>query len=161
MSRSSLPRLVAAITVLALLAAPALAVSSHAEAGTSDQLYSEIESSFKKVSDIQREGGNVTGVVQLLNQALVLVGDGMASQANDPSQAQAYYQQAESTIGFANQELPTIEQQGISASQSEVIWFAVTLSVLTAAGIVVLVFGRRVFWTLWIRAHRKWTVSKA
>jgi len=145
---------------MALLVAPALALPSFSDSNTPDQLYSEVATSYGRVLAIEKEGGNVTGVVQQLNLALSLVGEGESAQPNDSAQAQAAYQQAEALIQSANQELPAVEQQGKAASQSQLIWLALSLIALAAAGAGVYLFGGRVFWSLWIRAHRGWAIRK-
>ncbi len=148
------------LLVLALLSATApfqLALSASTE---SAQLYSEIGTTYARVQTIEGEGGNVTGVVGQLNQALALVAAGEANETGAPDQAQALYQQAESIIQSVNQELPGVESRGKASAQSEVFWLAFTLGALAAIGIGIYFFGGRIFWSLWVRSHRDWTVKK-
>jgi hypothetical protein len=150
--------LLLALTLLSATAPLQLALSASVD---SAQLYSEIGSTFARVHTIEGEGGNVTGVVGQLNQALAFVATGEAYETTAPDQAQALYQQAEFIIQSVNQELPGVESQGIAAAQSEVSWLAFTLAALAAIGIGIYFFGGRIFWSLWIRSHRNWRVKKS
>jgi hypothetical protein len=151
------------VACLALLVAlaPALTLSHLRASSSSDRLLSEVSSSFAKVQTIEREGGNVTAVVGQLNMALVLISGGQSVEANDPSGAQSAYNQAEALIQSVGQQLPIVERQGIASAQSEVAWLAVTLAALTALGLTVYFRGSRIYWSLWVRAHRGWLVKKA
>ena len=149
----------ALLLVLTLLTAPALLQPALSDSITSAQLYYEIGTTYARIQTIEGKGGNVTSVVDQLNQALALVAAGETYETGVPDQAQALYQQAESIVQSVNQELPGVESQGIASAQSEVFWLAFTLAALAAIGIGIYFFGGRVFWSLWVRFHRDWTVK--
>jgi hypothetical protein len=155
------PERIVVLGLVVLLLSPSLIVPAISATSTADQLYSEIASTFAKVRSIEKEGGNVTGVVGQLNQALSLVSVGLATGISDPAKAQSSYQQAESLVQSVNQELPVVEKEGIATAQSEILWLAFSLIGLTAAGVGICLFGGRVFWALWIRTHKGWRVKKA
>jgi len=154
-------RLLAVMAAVAVLLTPFLSRPLLADGGTPDQLYSEISAAFGRVSVVQGEGGNVTGVVRLLNQALALVEEGASVQGSDAAQAQTYYQQAEDVVRSVNAQLPSVEQQGLASSRSQLAWLAATMIVLALAGALVFRFGGRAFWALWVRTHHDWVVRKA
>jgi hypothetical protein len=149
--------LLLALTLLSATAPLQLALSAGVN---SSQLYADIDSTYARVRTIEGEGGNVTGVVAQLNQALSLVATGETYKTVAPDQAQALYQQAESIIQSVNQELPDVGNGGIASARSEVFWLAFPLAALTAIGIGIYFFGGRVFWYLWVRFHRDWVVKK-
>lgn len=160
MTRSSRYVVAAVLLALTLSSATAplqLALSSGVD---SAQLYAEIDSAYVRVRTIEGEGGNVTGVVGQLNQALSLVATGETYETGAPDQAQALYSQAESIIQSVNQELPGVESSGMASARSEVLWLTFTLAALAAIGIETYFFGGRIFWSLWTRSHKNWRVKK-
>jgi hypothetical protein len=145
--------------VLLLLALGPAAVTWASPA--SDQALANAEAAYLKVLAAERAGGNVTSLVEMMNQALSLISQAQGIEASNPSEAASLYSQANSLIQEVQQQAPQVESAGAAAQQSQLLWLSAFLIALAVAGAAVFFFGSRVFWRAWIRLHRDWVVKKA
>ncbi|MDG6929224.1 MAG: hypothetical protein JRN29_04155 [Nitrososphaerota archaeon] len=152
MNRSS--RLFAAC-LLALLLAALLPLPAHG-ASPAPALGS-IQGAYVKVLQAEQEGANVSVQVSELNQALALVQQGEAS---NQTRAAQLYGRAQAMASAVEAQLPQAIAQGQAAARTELILLGSYLGGIAVAVGAIYFYGGRVFWTVWIRLHRDWTVRR-
>jgi hypothetical protein len=152
----------ALVAVLALLLVVTALPMGFATASTaSDQALSQVQQTYLKLLSAGQEGANVTILVNETDEALSLISSAEALEGVNASQAASLYQQAATLIQQVNSQIPSETNSGREAAQAELIWLAAFLASLAVVGGLVYFCGSRIFWTLWIRLHRGWTVRKA
>ncbi len=147
--------------LLALVLIIAISSTSAYAQTTQAQAQAAIDNAFRNLSMAEQQGGNVTGLVSQLNNAIALMEQGEAIQAVNPSRASILYQQAINLTEQINAQIPQSIASGRAASNAQLESLIAYLTVLGVAGLLVYFYADRIFWELWIRSHKSWIVKRA
>ena len=102
-----------------------------------------LSQAFSLVAKAERSGGDVSGLVARLNEAAGLVNSGDS----------AGLAKASGIIGEVRASVAGVEAAGVSAVTYQYIVVGLTLVVLAALGLLVILYGSRLYWMLWLRAR--------
>jgi hypothetical protein len=149
--------LVAAFIFLILL----LSSAQRAYSFSSSQVRQEIGQAYASVLDAEQKGGNVTGLVSQLNEAITLLNQGDAANKTNPSLAQQLYSSAFSIASNVIQLSPGVASAGVASRSLSLEIFASETAVLGILAFLAYLLTPRVFWSAWVRARRGWRVRKA
>lgn len=159
MSRTGTLRLLALITLAVVVfstAEPAMSATPTDFAAASNS----INGAYLAVSQAQEKGGNVTGLVVRLNEALGLLMEAGAKNSTDPVQAALYLQNATSLARSVALEAPGIGRAGAAARTTQEyvsVGSAIAIVVVAAA---LYVFGERIYHSVWLRLYSGHLVKK-
>jgi len=115
----------------------------------------EVQGSFKDayilVVNAERSGAEVSNLINKLNQAadLIRVGDEVS------------LSKAINILNEVNSEAKISETNGIQLVNFYYYQVGISIFLFSAAGILVYLYGSRVFWLLWFRSKRKWRAELA
>jgi len=105
------------------------------------------------VAKAERLGGDVSGLVDELNQALTLLEEGETR--NDEAMLQGALSKVEDVVANA----PVAGQGGVAAMQARKVQSWLVIGVVAALGVIVWRYEPRIFWRLWVRSKRGWKVK--
>jgi len=113
----------------------------------------ELAEAFVAVAEAERLSGDVSGLVDELNQALILLGEG--EMKNDEVILQEALSKVEDVVARA----PVVKQGGVAAMQARTVQSWLVVGVVVALGVIVWRYEPRIFWRLWVRNKRRWKVK--
>ena len=116
-----------------------------------------ISDAFSAVLEAEKAGGDVTGLVTSLNEALGLVEEGERSP--EQAKAAALYDRAKQIAGDVLASAPKVKEAGLVAQRNATILVTISIVALAVTALVAYLFVPRLFWTLWLRSHRGWRVE--
>jgi hypothetical protein len=135
-------KLILLIILLATAITPVKSLST-------DEIRSELESSFILVRMAEQQGGNVIQLVHNLNTAALLLDSGSEENVT----------QARVLISEVKAEIPSIVTTGNQNASNSITVAAISVAVLGILGILVYVYGSKFYWGLWLRTHGNWRVE--
>ncbi|MCW3991440.1 MAG: hypothetical protein NWE79_01935 [Candidatus Bathyarchaeota archaeon] len=115
-----------------------------------DGVRRELMAAFDAVSEAEEAGGDVSGLVEGLSEALKLLSSG----------GEQDLMLAESIVESVLEEAPVVAELGAASARMERIWLGLILSLVVVSAIAIWRFGPRVFWSLWLRSKRDWGVRR-
>jgi hypothetical protein len=118
-------------------------------AATSDELLSQLGLVYTELNRAEIAGGNITPIVDELNQCVTLIKLG----------GEANLQKANNIITQIHNQLPQIEAEGAQESIYLYQKTGITLVLLTFTGLIIWVYGSKIYWALWYIAKRNWIVE--
>jgi len=113
----------------------------------------ELAEAFVAVAEAERLGGDVSGLVDELNQALILLEEG--EMRNDEVMLQEALSKVEDVVARA----PVVGQGGVAAMQARTVQSLLVVGVVVALGVIVWHYEPKIFWRLWVRNKRRWKVK--
>ena len=113
----------------------------------------ELAGAFVAVAEAERVGGDVSGLVEQLNQAVVLLEEGETK--NDEALLREALSKVEEVVARA----PVVGQDGVATMQARTVQSWLVVGVVAALGVVVWRYEPRVFWRLWVWSKRRWRVK--
>ena len=127
-----------------------LALTQIPSASSMDQeeVKERLERAYEAVAEAERAGGDVSGLVDELNQALELLEVG-----GEDSLAEAL-----SKVDSVLTEAPGAMQAGIVATQLRYTKTAAVVGLLGFSAVLVWRYGPRIFWSIWLRSKKSWRV---
>jgi hypothetical protein len=131
------------------------AASANNFAGTN----SAISDAFVATYNAQKNGGNVTTLINELNSAVSLVEKAQAENSTNPSQALSDLQNATQIANLVQSQSTSISRAGASALQlrnSESIGSAIAIAVVAA---LIYIYGGRIYRRAWLHAYRNHVVK--
>jgi len=134
--------------------------TSRAEAQSHSQAEAAIAQAYGAILGAQQSGGDVTSLVAQLNSAISLVQRADVANTTDPSQAQSLYAQASSLAAQVVQSAPGVAAAGRASVMTAQIDLAIETVFLGVLAVAAYLSLPRIFWSLWLSAHRDWRVSK-
>ncbi|MDA4126920.1 MAG: hypothetical protein OK452_06935 [Thaumarchaeota archaeon] len=135
--------------------------TSRASAQISSGVRAQIGQAYSAVLTAEQDGGNISSLVATLNTAISLVQQADSINDTNPSKAQALYAKAASLASQVVQASPSVAAAGrASVGAAQLALVAETVALIGIA-VVTYRFGPRLFWTVWLRAHRTWKVRKS
>lgn len=140
---------------LAIIIQPYLPII-HAQ--SSNDAHEKIIEAFSSVQEADNAGGDVSHLVNMLNEALDLISQADSIASSNPTQAQELYQQAEDIANQVLLEAPLVREEGILAQRNRNIMLEIELAILATLGFILYKFGPKLLWRLWLRAHKDWEV---
>jgi hypothetical protein len=99
-------------------------------------------------------------LVATLNKAVSLVQQADSINGTNPSRAQALYAQASVLAAQVIQASTPVENAGRASVESAQIVLVVETVILTGIAVITYVYTPKLFWTLWLRAHKNWRLKK-
>ena len=123
-----------------------------------DEARERVYEAYAAVVDAEASGGNVTGLVERLNEAIDLVERAEKVSEDDPEQAAVL---AERAIDIADEvlgEVGVVKEEGLALRRFH-LFLGVSSGVLFVFSCFLIYFyGPRVFWGLWVRVKGGWRV---
>jgi len=133
--------------------------TSAAQANDFNSANSAISAAFVATYNAQKNGGNVTTLVNELNAAVALVEKAQAENSTNPSQAASDLQNATLIANLVQSQSSSISRSGASALQvrnSESIGSAIAIAVIAA---LIYIYGGRIYQRVWFYAYRNYVVK--
>jgi len=130
-------------------------------AQSSSGVRAQIGQAYSSVLNAEQNGGNVSSLVAKLNAAISLVQQADSINGTNPSKAHTLYAQASSLASQVVQASPSVAAAGRAFVGGTQLALVVETVGLAGLALVIYRFGSRLFWTLWLRAHKTWRVKKA
>ena len=116
-----------------------------------------ISDAFNAVLEAEKTGGDVTGLVTSLNEALKLVEEGKRSP--EQPKAAALYDRAKQIAQDVLTSAPKVKEAGLVAQRNATNLLTISIVALAVTALIAYLFVPRLFWTLWLRSHRGWRVE--
>jgi len=135
------------LTIL-ILAAAAKPLTAALSQSPEDQLRAEIGAAFKAVAEAEKDGGDVSLLVEDLNQALRLLEAGGVENLRE----------AESKIEAVLVAAPGVAQEGLALTRIKQLKAGVGVTLIAVSAVMVWRFGPRIFWSIWLRSKSGWRV---
>ena len=113
-----------------------------------DDVRNSLVEAFEAVREAESVGGEVSGLLEDLNEALRLIeagGEGNLAGAEE---------KIESVLAV----VPVVRSQGMVSARNQQIVIGVVLGLVAVSAVVVWRLGPRFFWSLWIRSKSGWRV---
>ena len=138
---------------------------SSGDVSKADDIVSEarekVYEAYAAIVDAEASGGNVTSLVNRINEAIDLVENAEKISEDNPEQAAAL---AEKAINIANEvldEVGTVKEEGLALKRFH-LFLGISSGVLfVLSGFLIYFYGPRVFWGLWVRIKGNWRVRKS
>ncbi|MEM3437496.1 MAG: hypothetical protein QXP55_03030 [Nitrososphaerales archaeon] len=143
------------VLTLALIIQPYSLINAQA---SSNDAHEKIIEAFVSVQEADNAGGDVSYLVNKLNEALDLISQADSIASSNPIQAQELYQQAEDIANQVILEASLVKEEGILARQNSNIMLGIELAILATLSFILYKFGPKLLWRLWLRAHKDWRV---
>jgi hypothetical protein len=124
-------------------------LSSMAYAAPVDDVRAQLSQVFSLVVRVERSGGDVSGLVTKLDQAASFLN---AGDVNSLGRASALINEVKVSVG-------SVSNLGTQASTIKYLWVGWSLFILGVWGLLIYLYGSRVFWALWLRFKRDWRVE--
>jgi len=124
-------------------------LSSTVYAAPVDDLRIQLSQVFSLVVKAERSGGDVSGLVAKLDQAASLLN---AGDAESLARASSLINQVYGNVG-------NVADLGAKATTLQYLWAGWTIALLGIWGLLIYLYGSRIFWTLWLRLKRDWRVE--
>lgn len=141
------------ITLNERLKGPALLIvlvfiitSPSAHAAPVDDVQASLNQAFILVTKAESSGGDVSGLVASLNQAITLVN---AGDADSLAKANSIINEVKANVG-------RVYATGASKIANQYTVISVTLALLAISGLLIYIYGSRLYWSLWLKAWKNW-----
>jgi len=119
---------------------------------------SEIYNAFKAVARAYNAGGDVGELVKRLNEALSLISKAEELLDEDPEETMHLSSEAQIIAQNVTLEAPNVEERGLQRKQVETVIMVGSSFGLVASGVLIYVYGPRIFWRIWVRLRRNYRV---
>jgi hypothetical protein len=139
-----------------LLFAVALVTLPSAQPLTPDEAETSIQASYPAILNAYHAGADTTPLITQINQALNLTQQAKSIQPTNPQIAQELTSQAQTIAQNVTAQAQTAAQ---SASIGVPAVIVVVVITLLTAGLLIDVFGPRLFWRIWFRLRRNYRVN--
>ena len=116
---------------------------------SSDELVLQLGPLYEELNRAEKSGGNVAPIINELNQCATLIKLG----------GEENLRKASNLIALIHNKISLIQEAGISQTTYLYQKTGITLLILTVLGFIILIYGSRIFWTLWYRTKRNWIVE--
>jgi len=113
----------------------------------------KLAEAFAAVAEAERLGGDASGLVDELNQALILLEEG--EMRNDEVMLQEALSKVEDVVARA----PVAGQGGVAAMQARTVQSLLVIGLVAVLGVIVWHYEPKIFWRLWVRNKRRWKVK--
>lgn len=123
-----------------------------------ESAYGKLSDAFTLVQEADVAGGDVSGLVAGLNEALELIFEANSVSSIDPSRAEELYILAECIVDEVILEAPLVRESGLVAQQQSMVYLSVGIVVLEIISFLIYRYGPELFWNLWLCTHRDWKV---
>ena len=117
-----------------------------------DDAGAKLATAFEAVAEAERRGGDVSKLVEELNEALALLERGEAE--GD----EAALREAEGVIARVIDRAPAIGRKGEAAARARMIQTGLVVGLVVVSAAMVWGYGPMLFWRLWTRSKRGWMV---
>jgi hypothetical protein len=112
------------------------------------ELREKLLDAFDAVSRAESAGGDVSGLVEELREALELLGTGDEKDL----------EMAEKVLERVLAQAPAATELGAASLRMEYVWVGVVLGLVAVSAVGVWRLGPRIVWSLWLRSKRNWRV---
>jgi len=123
------------------------------ETALKERVQLKLAEAYVAVAEAERLGGDVSGLVGELNQALILLEEG------EMRKDEVVLQEALSKVEDVVARAPVVGQGGMSAMQARTVQSWLVVGVVMALGVIVWRYEPKIFWRLWVRSKRRWKVK--
>ena len=149
--------------IVSIMALPLPQSSLNGEdVSKADNIVSEarkkVYEAYAAVVDTEASGGNVTGLVERINEAIDLVRKAENISDTDPEQAAVL---AERAINIANEvldEAGVVKEEGLALKRFQLFLEISSGILFVFSGFLVYFYGPRVFWRIWVKIKGDWRV---
>ncbi|HEV2139144.1 MAG TPA: hypothetical protein VGR53_09910 [Nitrososphaerales archaeon] len=131
-----------------------------ASAQSSSSVRAQIGQAYSAVQSAEQNGGNASSLIVKLNTAISLVQQADGVNGTNPSRAQALYAQAATLASQVVQDSSSVAAAGRASVIAAQLALITETVVLGGLAVITYVFTPRVFWALWLSAHRTQKVKK-
>jgi len=143
------------VVALLLISVFLMAASNPASGETAlkERVRLKLAEAFVAVAEAERLGGDASGLVSELNQALILL------EESEMRKDEVMLQEALSKVEDVVARAPIVGQSGVSAMQASMVQSWLLVGAVVALGVIVWRYEPRIFWRLWVRSKRRWKVK--
>ena len=113
-----------------------------------------IQTAYQNILEANNSGGNVTDLINQLNQAIDLLNQAEKIQNTDPSQTQQLITQAQTIAINVIEQSPAIKQQGITQNQTNTTTIIILATTSLVIAILAYLMGPKIIWRIWLRQRR-------
>jgi hypothetical protein len=135
------------ILVLAIFSMAVIPVNSV----SNEEVRSELIRVYVELQKAEQSGCDVTLLARELDQAAGLLAAGSEDNVT----------RASFLIGEVNLTIPSLVAEASQAVTMRQTWTAITLVILGVFTIIVLVYGNKIYWGLWLRIRGSWKVERS
>ena len=126
---------------------------------TVDDARKKIFEAYAAVVDAEASRGNVTDLVNRLNEAIELIR--LAENTSDSEEASVLIEQAISIADGVLSEVGEVKEEGLALRRFHLFLSVFSISLLIVSGVLVYFYGPKVFWSLWVRIKGNWRVKSS
>nr|MDO8043346.1 DUF1616 domain-containing protein [Candidatus Baldrarchaeota archaeon] len=126
---------------------------------TVDDARRKVYDAYAAVVDAEASGGNVTDLVNRLNEAIELIR--LAENTSDSEEASVFVEQAVSIADDVLSEIGEVKEEGLALRRFHLFLSVFSISLLVVSGVLIYFYGPKVFWGLWVRIKGNWKVKSS
>ena len=126
---------------------------------TVDDARKKIFEAYAAVVDAEASGGNVTDLVNRLNEAIELIR--LAENTSDSEEASVLIEQAISIADGVLSEVGEVKEEGLALRRFHLFLSVFSISLIFVSCVLVYFYGPKVFWGLWVRIKGNWRVKSS
>ncbi len=126
---------------------------------TVDDARKKIFEAYVAVVDAEASRGNVTDLVNRLNEAIELIR--LAENTSDSEEASVLIEQAINIADGVLSEVGEVKEEGLALRRFHLFLSVFSISLLIVSGVLVYFYGPKVFWSLWVRIKGNWRVKSS
>jgi len=143
------------VSALLLISVSLMVVSNSVsgEIALKERVRLELAEAFMAVAEAERLSGDVSELVDELNQALFLLEKAQID--GDEALLLEALSKVEDVVAMA----PVVGQDGVAAMQARTVQSWLVVGLVGALGVITWRYEPRIFWRLWVRSKRRWKVK--
>ncbi len=147
------------VSAFLLLVISSMPAQSKGAQATFSSTKASINDAFSSIQDAERNGGDVSTLIQQLNAAILLVQEAQAENSTNPSQAMAALENATQIAQTVSQQSASVSAEG-SDSRRVQLYESIGIIIATVAGsTVAYTQWDPVYRRLWLLVYRKHVVK--
>ena len=144
------------VSIVALSSLPSLPREEGVGKVGVDEAREKVYEAYGAVVDAERSGGNVSDLVDRLNEAIELIE--LAENTSDPEEASAYAEQAVGIAGEVLSEVGEVKEKGLALRRFRLFLGVFSGFLCVVFCVLIYFYGPRVFWGLWVKIKGGWKV---
>jgi hypothetical protein len=127
---------------------------------TYDEAQNKIIEAYKSLLYAEQNGGNITNLSIMLNEAVKLLDQGNYYSKINSTLASKYYNEAFLIAENVLNQVPSIAQEGMINQRNSMLLFIFQIVILVIIGFMLYKYLPALYWEFWYRKHKNWRIIK-
>jgi Predicted membrane protein len=127
---------------------------------TYNEAQNKIIEAYKSILYAEENGGNITNLANMLNEAVQLLDMGNYYSKINSTLASKYYNEAYLIAENVSNQAPNVAKEGMINQRNAMIFFIFQISLLIVIGYLLYRYLPALYWELWYRTHKNWKIFR-